>query len=276
MSRLEVAINRGAILQFYEAMWGPIYEAVLNILGSTGTILPICDPKHGQPNAATFVTVGEEQLTWTWGEPPASFDTPLDLTDPDSFQGIIPILAFNDTDEEADSPDADYWSRDDSGSNPFSVGAWVNIAGAATGGLFGKWITGASAEWQLFFSSGKPRLQFHDSSTNKHSYATADAALSVNTWHLVILTYDSTGGATAAGGITIYVDGVAVADTDTNNASYVAMENTATLMQLGGAGGYWWGDKLAGGPLGPFFTQIELSVDQVKRIHEIGRRALGL
>ena len=65
MGRLEIAIQQGSALQLYEAMWGPVYEAVLNILGSTGVILPVGDPKHGQPNATTFKTVGEEQATFT-------------------------------------------------------------------------------------------------------------------------------------------------------------------------------------------------------------------
>ena len=277
MGRLEVAIKRGALLQFYEAMWGPIYEAVLNILGSTGVVLPIGDPHHGQPNAATFVTVGEEQLTWTWSEPPASFDTPLDLTDPDSFQGIIPILEFNDTDEEADCPDADYWTRGDgSNDSPFSVGAWVNLSGAENGSLFGKWISGANAEWQFMFDGGRPRLQLHDSSVDKHSYRTADAAITTGAWYHAIVTYDGTGGATAANGITVYVDGAPVASTTTNDAAYVAMENTATLMQLADVSGSWWGGKVAGGPLGKFFTHKELSADEALRLYEIGRRALGL
>ena len=90
MARIEPAIDKGALLQLYSAMWGPIYEAVLNILGSTGTILPTGDPMHGQPNASTFASVGGEQVTLTWSETPLSFDTPLDLTDPASFQGITP------------------------------------------------------------------------------------------------------------------------------------------------------------------------------------------
>ena len=79
-------------------------------MGTTGTILPIGDHKHGQPNATTFQTVGDQQVTFTWSEAPNAFDTALDLTNPDRFQGIVPVVTFNGTDEEADSPDASYWS----------------------------------------------------------------------------------------------------------------------------------------------------------------------
>lgn len=34
--------------------------------------------------------------------------------------------------------------------------------------------------------------------------------------------------------------------------------------------------KMAGGPLGKFFTHKELSADEVLRLYEIGRRALAL
>ncbi len=157
MARLEIPLASGSLLKFYEAMWGPIYEAVLSVLGSTGTVLPIGDPKHGQPNATTFTTVGEEQATFTWSEAPASFDTSLDLTSPDSFQGIVPVVDFNGTDEEADSPDAAYWTR---ALAAMSVGAWVNpetISGSDS--ILSKYsVNGDTREWWLLLSSGRNRL----------------------------------------------------------------------------------------------------------------------
>ncbi|KKM64518.1 hypothetical protein LCGC14_1500670, partial [marine sediment metagenome] len=132
MPRLEPVIASGSLLDFYGQLWGPLYEAVLSILGSTGTILPFGDPRHGQPNATTFTTIGEEQVVFTWSEAPASFATPLDLKLAGNFQGIIPVLTCNGTDEEADSPDAVYWSRVGA---VFSVGAWVNLTDA-TNALF--------------------------------------------------------------------------------------------------------------------------------------------
>lgn len=60
----------------------------------------------------------------------------------------------------------------------------------------------------------------------------SDDALSVG-WRFVAMTYDSTGGATAANGIILYVDGSAVDSTATNEADYVAMENTAIKVRIG-------------------------------------------
>ena len=147
MARLEPAIANGSLLKLYRALWAPYYEAALQILGSTGTILALGDPAHGQPTATTFTTKGEEQAVFTWSEAPHSFDTALDLTDPASFQGIIPVVSLNGTDEEADTPDAAYWSRDDSGSNPLSVGAWVWMTNTATQrDILSKWKAGGKLD----------------------------------------------------------------------------------------------------------------------------------
>ena len=275
MGRLEVAVNRGSVLQLYQAMWGPLYEAVLNILGSTGVILPIGDPKHGQPNATTFTTVGEEQVTFTWSEAPASFDTPLDLASPDSWQGIIPVVDFNGTDEEADSPDAAYWTR---ALAAMSVGAWVNTT-AATGTILGKFdYTNDRREWVFNTSTLYLKLTLYDEDDASNSYilTLSDVAIVASTWTHVVATYN---GSADASGINIYINGALVASTDTDQAGFTSMRDKAGLVTLGFADstvvepfdGY-----MAGGPLGPFFVQAELGADQVKRLYEIGRRALGL
>ena len=196
MARLEVPIAHGSLLQLYQAMWGPLYEAVLSILGATGTIVPVGDPKHGQPNASTLTTVGEEQVTFTWSEAPNSFDTKLDLTDAGSYQGIVPVVDFNGTDEEADSPDAAYWSRDDSGSNPMSVGAWMNFADTtAAQVILGKYdSTGAVREWLLRIESDETmRFYAYDESADVIVNRATDSAVSTDLWHYVAATYDSTG-----------------------------------------------------------------------------------
>mgnify|MGYP001615982530 CR=1 FL=1 len=127
MSIVAPQIASGSLLQWRAVKQASLYEAVLRILGTTGTILPIGDRFHGQPNATTFQTVGDQQVTFTWSEAPNAFDTALDLTNPDRFQGIVPVVTFNGTDEEADSPDAAYWSRV---RGVFSVGVWVNLVDA--------------------------------------------------------------------------------------------------------------------------------------------------
>ena len=66
MARLEPAVQSGSLLKLYQSLWAPYYQSVLNILGSTGVILPLGDPHHGQPDATSFTTKGGAQLTFTW------------------------------------------------------------------------------------------------------------------------------------------------------------------------------------------------------------------
>ena len=80
-------------------------------------------------------------------------------------------------------------------------------------------------------------------------FAITDAVISIG-WHLFGATYDSAGGAAAAGGIILYVDGVAVDSTATNDAAYTAMQAGASLVRIGaqestgGSAENFWGDKI--------------------------------
>ena len=282
MARIEIPVASGSTLKLYGALWGPLYEAVLSILGSTGTILPIGDPKHGQPNATTFKTVGEEQVTFTWSEAPNSFDTKLDLTDPDSFQGIVPHVRLNGTDEEADTPDAAYWTRDDTGANPFSVGAWIRAdALGSTLEILSKYdVTTGDTKREWFFhigGSGTPIAWLYDQSANARLGRTG-TAINANQWYFTCWTYDASQAVT---GLHYYSDG-SLDDVGTDSGgTYTAMEDTASKVRLGfdqgaSAGQNFFNGKMAGGPLGPFFTQKELTADEVLRLYEIGRRTLAL
>lgn len=283
MGRLEVAVHSGAHLQFCEAMWGPVYEAVLNILGSTGTILPVGDPLHGQPNAATFKSVGEEQVTFTWSEPPNSFDKKLDLTDPASWQGIVPIVDFNGIDEQASTPDAAYWTRVEVASPfaPFSMGAWVRPDVLGAGFILSKYGAAGAREynWALA-ATNKHRLTLRDDSASVSAQTDSTTVMVVSQWAFLVVTYTGDGGIDAADSIVMYTNGVVDTGTPANNAAYVAMENLAALVRLGSDDvspiGNLYDGQMAGGPLGPFFTQKVLTLDEVKRLYNTGRRALAL
>ena len=286
MARLEPAIANGSLLKLYRALWAPYYEAALRILGSTGTILAIGDPAHGQPTASTFTTKGEEQVAVTWSEAPSLFDTPLDLTDPASFQGIVPILSLNGTDEEADAPDTNYWSRGDGANDfAFSVGAWVNISGTARKMILAKFdATAPIQEWifDIAVTSNALRLLCRDDSAAINVNRTADAGLTQDMWTHVIATYDGAGGATAMDTVKLYQQGIAVASTAANNAGYVAMENGTSALEfahsvdVGPTVVDLFDGKIAGGPIGPFFTQKELAADEVRALYDLGRAGLGL
>ncbi|MDA1347841.1 MAG: hypothetical protein O3A47_03105 [Chloroflexi bacterium] len=262
-----------------EAVRASLYEAVLDILGATGTILPIGDPKHGLVTASTFKTVGGEQVAFTWSEPPNDFDTKP------GYKALAPVVTFNGADEEADTPDAAYWTRGSGGAGSdlaFSVGAWIKPDVTTLQYILSKFdntTASTKREWDFTFSTYIEAL-LRDESAGAYigRNSSGGPALVAGTWYFIGMTYD---GSEAASGINLYKDGTAVDDADSSGGVYTAMEDTASLVRLGyrqGASGTenFFDGKMAGGPLSPFFTQKELTADEVLRLYEIGRRALGL
>ena len=78
-------------------------------------------------------------------------------------------------------------------------------------------------------------------------------------------------------GVTLYVDGAAVASTAAEQDTYVAMEalgSLPTLSERGDSAAFLAG-SVAGGPLGPFFTKKELTADEVSTLYGTGREALS-
>lgn len=283
MGRLEIPMAQGSSLKLYEAMWGPIYEAVLNILGTTGTILPIGDPKHGLPDAAAFKTVGGEQVDFTWGTDTswAAFDGHDALADSDThpyrYEGIIPIIDFNGTDEEADSPDIAYWSR---ALAVFSVGAWVNFRDATSSIILSKYDSGGNTREWFFGTTGADTVQIfladESESGNPNINTLANTAAVQDVWQLWVATSDGSADAT---GLNLYLNGSLAASTDNDDAGFVSTEDlggTMTLAHQNATPANLFDGLMAGGPCGPFFTQKELTADEVLRLYELGRRALAL
>lgn len=268
----------------------PYWQQVFNELGNTGSILPLVGlGDDGLPNSTSFKTRQSHtngiEATFTWSSVPSLWDTPFISGVESNWQGIVPVLTFNGTDEEADSPDAAYWSRDDSSGEAWSVGAWLNIAStAAVNDIMSKSdVDGTEInEWRfLTDTSGLLSLFLTDDSVPISQKRASDAAVATGVWIFVVATYDGAGGATAANTITLYVDGASVASTATNQGTYVAMENGAARLSLGMRWGTttsvsFFNGKMAGGPFGPFFTQVELTAAQVKNLYTLGRAAMGL
>ena len=259
-------------------LWAPLYEAVLTILGSTGTIIPIGDDNHENAGRTTVTTVGEEAAVFTYSEAVTAFDVAPSLQGP----GRIPIVEFNGTDEEADTPGAAFWSRDDAGgANGFSIGIWANVTNTALARcLMAKFdSTSSLREWIFFIQADDTlRLFLFDESVDEDTNRDSDAAITMGSLRFFVATYDGAGGATAANGITLYEDGAIIASTATNNASYVGMEDLAGVVSLGRniGGERFFPGEMAGGPLAPFFVQTELTADAILRLYQLGRAALNV
>ncbi len=267
-----------------QALWAPLYERVLNILGSTGLIIPLGDTNHENSGRTTVTTVGDEQAVFTYSEAVTAFDTA-----PSSLGSVrIPEIAFNASDEEADSPDAAFWTRDDAGgANGFSIGFWGNVTDTGNQRMilskFDETESSELREWSLEISTGDLLLlKVFDESTDDAPQRASDAAITMGSLIFFVVTYDGTGGSSAMDGAIIYQNGTAFASTATNQAGYVGMEGSTTLIGLGGhtaTPGIFvasYNGTMAGGPLGPFWTTAELTADEVLRLYQLGRAAMNL
>ena len=244
---------------------GPLadYQVVLNILGPSGSILPLVSDLEANIFGPSFTTIGSEAAIFSWGGLP--FDTAP------SFESVVPVVSFNGTNEEADTPDAAYWTPVDSGSAPLSMGAWINLTDTAGHrGILNKWGRKTSAsEWQWAISSADELIVVvADGSANVQASRSSDAAVAQGQWIFVVMTYDGAGGATAMNTFTFYVDGSSVASTAGNNASFVSIRDLGSGVGLGKVhASSFFNGKMAGGPCGPFFTHKELSAAAVADLH---------
>lgn len=109
---------------------------------------------------------------------------------------------------------------------------------AGNHGLLSKSDLSTLQEWRLHIAgTGVITLALTDQSAAAQPLRVSDAGAPVDSWHSYACTYSAaTGGATAANDVTLLVDGVAVASTPTNNASYVALENLTNPANAGASG----------------------------------------
>jgi len=141
------------------------------------------------------------------------------------------------TDKYIDMDDHDDFSfGDGSNDSPFSIFALVGIVDGLNQMFVAKYdrTTGSENREYLFQVSNTRIVSIiiSDETNNVECRIDTDDAISVGI-HLVEFTYSGLGGATAMNGGKIYIDGLEVASTATNDGSYVAMENTTTHLFIG-------------------------------------------
>jgi len=275
-------MNSGGIGAYNRMLQAPLYEKISDILGSAGTIFPLVDQIESDAFRPSS-TVPESAPTYT--EAVSAWDTPFTFNNPDCYQGIIPFLTFNGSDEYLDYADDDYFSRDDGGSGEgFSIGWWsyhtVSGAGATickTGGdPWGiEWIAGFSSN-----PSNTAHLFIFDQSTGGwHGRRDTDTPNHQNNqWEFYVFTCD---GSAAVTGLEGYYNGdfltVGSFPEEQSSGSYTAMENYAgATINIGHRGVDFFPGRIAGGPLGPFYTHSVLTAAQVAHLYRLGRQALEL
>lgn len=260
------------------AVAASLYEAVLDIVGTGGTIVPLGDSRHGALTGTTLTTVGDEQVSYTLSGA-ASFSA-MDAAP--GRKGVAPVVHWNGADEYVNTPDDSAWDGGNGSSDyPISVACWINFPTAGeTGYLFSKFVPVSLGDWGMDVTGGKPRFLARDPSKGSNPNLLADSALATDTWHHVAITYDGTGGGNALAdpNCQIYVNGSKVAATYIDDGgAYIAMEGSTNTLDIGADnGGSFYQGRMAGGPLGPLFVKAELSADAVRRLYELGRRALNL
>lgn len=266
-------------------LWAQALSLRYQILGSTASIIRPGDPGAGQVNATTFrdLYLAGTNHVWTPSEALSAFDTPFDLTNPDNWQGAAPALTFNGTDEEADTPDDDYFTRIGAVA---TWGAWIRPSSVASNAILSKaTLTTASpqAEWLFWINaSSKLEMIFYDNSsasTNWRLLRPSSSSIVANQWQFVVAT-KATGE--AATDINLYINGVADNGSGTKEASYIAAENTTALPRLGfyvgtaGTGTGFYAGRMAGGAFGPFYAQKALTAAEVKVLYTSERWLLGV
>ena len=145
------------------------------------------------------------------------------------------FLEFDGIDDYASIPDTNSLSFGNAtADSPLTFEAWFRPDTIATKqNLISKW--GSHQEYKLHISGGVLRLDLYDTSSGAtvSAYTSNSLAALVGGWHHLAITYDGRGGATAANGITFYIDGVVAPLITQNSASYVAMENGTAPLVLG-------------------------------------------
>ncbi len=125
--------------------------------------------------------------------------------------------------------------------SPLTIELWFRPDAMGRHQLIGKWGETTNQEYKLHIVTGGIRVDLRDQSAQAGAYAftTGNFNSLIGGWHHLAVTYDGRGGATAAQGLTMYVDGVSVPLVRSTDPGYVAMENLADPLQIGRAGPVW-------------------------------------
>lgn len=188
----------------------------------------------GIADTTTSVDESVNARTITHSESLQVFDTPP------AAQGSGVAITYNGTDEEADVPDAaDLSFGNATLDEAFSICALVQVsASAAIKEILTKYdlTTGVTKREWRFHADAAEKVNFilYDESVPASIGRMYNTALTADTWMLLVGTYD---GTRVAGGVRVFLyDGTTkgqVDDTGASSGSYVAMEDTASLVRLG-------------------------------------------
>jgi len=156
------------------------------------------------------------------------------------FDGINDYITLGDSE--------DYTYGDSLNDSAFSMSIWIYPIDADVFRIISKWdvFTGDGNEY-VFATNASNKLilylQDKANAANRGRIANGiDLSTYHNTWVHCVCTYDGRGGTGAVDGIKLYIDGVRSDDTDVSTGTYVAMNNTATNLEIGRINGNSYAD----------------------------------
>ncbi len=164
---------------------------------------------------------------------------------------------------------ADFEFGNGGADSPFSVIVLANVTDTALSRtLVSVYDTTTGAEDRAFrvtvTTSDALKFELYDESADANPDITTNAAITMGSWQVLIVTYDGGGGATAANGMAAYGQGLPLAVTATNKPAYVAMEAGAALLRIGAieATDGSAGNRYQGGMSWPVIVPKALSADE--------------
>lgn len=184
-------------------------------------------------------------------------------------------------DQHLEGADAANLSFNGTTDTAFSVGCWFYTEGA-TGTLISKYdVGGTLREWKFDLAAGPDlRLFLYDESATAEEGAQTTTALSTRRWYFGVATYGGAGGdggGAAGDDILIYVDGALVADTDTDDAAYVDMEDSTAPLMIGATDDNAApASEFTGRIALPFIVNVKLAAAQIDELYGIGKVLLGV
>jgi len=153
------------------------------------------------------------------------------------FGRVYSLSFYAGSNEYLNTADHNDFTFDDTASGGFTMNFNAQVVATdSVQTLISKWDETAAAEareWRIHLdATEKVVVSIFDESANVGCTRTSDAAVAAG-FHQITAVYDGSGGATAANGIVIYIDGAAVASTAANDGSYVGMENLTAPVYVG-------------------------------------------
>lgn len=183
-----------------------------------------------------------------------------------SFSGFLNqySLDFDGVDERVEITDHnDFSFTDGAGTDqPFSISAWVK----ADSFPFRIVTKGTNVAYEYaFYITGTSLLTMNVAQNSGQFIGRQySSALSTGTWYHVVATYDAS---EVNGGLSLYLNGSAVDNTNSSAGVYTGMPNTASNVYIGG----WAGVDYANGKIDEVsFWDKELSVAEVLEIYNSG------